>query len=85
MSDWRPKNWKNLFNPAAITVVDRNNKPISHYEAFEYGADALFEAVMEQRPSNEEIKLKIISCLYGGMDVSELQEWLKEKLLVKEK
>ena len=43
---WRPEDLKNPFSPAAITV--RNvfgGKPISHYEAFEYGADAMLEAL----------------------------------------
>lgn len=45
MKGWRPKRgWKNQFNPAAITVRDRNGKPISHHEAFEAGADAMYES-----------------------------------------
>ena len=46
---WRPEDLKNPFSPAAITV--RNvfgDKPISHYEAFEYGADAMLEALREK-------------------------------------
>ena len=42
----RPEGWTNLFHPAASTVKDRHNKPISHYDAFEYGADAMLESLL---------------------------------------
>ena len=44
---WRPENWKNPFNQAAIKVIGSDDKPISHYEACEYGADAILEALRE--------------------------------------
>ena len=87
MSDWennRPPDW-NAIVDARIKKV--NDFPIIHIgvrDNFEAGADALFEAIMKERPSNDEIKTKLIACLYGGSDVPELLEWLKEKLLVKE-
>jgi len=43
--NWRPEGYKNPFNPAAISVRDRNGKPISHYEACEAGADAMLGAL----------------------------------------
>ena len=36
----------NPFNPAAVTVKDRNGKPISHHEAFNLGADAQRETII---------------------------------------
>ena len=43
---WRPKDWKNPFNIAAVYARGNDNKPISHNEAYEYGADAILEALM---------------------------------------
>lgn len=84
MSDWRPeKEWVSQRSK----YFERNQPKTPYRETrqvdYEAGANAMYKAVMEQRPSNEEIRLKIISCLYGGSDVPELLEWLKEKLLVK--
>lgn len=44
--DWRPEKWENPFDPAAIRIKDRNGKPISHHEAFEAGANAMLEALL---------------------------------------
>jgi len=49
----------------------------------EAGADAMLKAIMEVRPSDSEIRIKIIETLYGGSSVPELEKWLKERLLVK--
>ena len=84
----RPPNWVEVVkaNVSRVGGFFNQDKPIiikQEREIFEAGADALFEAVMKERPSNDEIKTKLIACLYGGSDVPELLEWLKEKLLVK--
>lgn len=49
----------------------------------EAGADAILKAIMEARPSDGEIRVKIIEALYGGTSVPELENWLKERLLLK--
>ena len=46
MKPYRPEGWKNPFLKGAITVHGRDGKPISHNEAFEYGADAMLEFVL---------------------------------------
>ncbi|KKK63995.1 hypothetical protein LCGC14_2988660 [marine sediment metagenome] len=45
MSNWRPKELKNPFSVNASTVKDRNGKYISHHDAWEYGVDAILEAL----------------------------------------
>ena len=45
--NWRPLSWKNLFNPAAVFVRDSKNVPVSHHDAFELGADAMFVAALD--------------------------------------
>ncbi len=44
---WRPKEWENPLNPCAVEVRDRDNTPVSHYEIYELGADAMFEALFQ--------------------------------------
>ena len=83
MSDWknnRPENW---HTPVPDVSTTEDNYELGYRDGYEAGADALYKAVMKERPSNDEIKTKLIACLYGGSDVPELLEWLKEKLLVK--
>lgn len=42
----RPEGYKNPFDPAAVTVRGGNDgKPISHHQAFEYGADEMLKAL----------------------------------------
>lgn len=49
----------------------------------EAGADAMLKAIMKVRPSDGEIRVRIIEALYGGTSVPELENWLREKLLIK--
>jgi hypothetical protein len=49
MSNWRPEGLKNPFNRGAVVVMDRENKPVSHYDAWEAGADAMLEALKGDR------------------------------------
>ena len=41
------------------------------------------EKQLANRPSNAEIRMRIIDTLYGGMSVPDLQQWLEERLLAK--
>lgn len=41
------------------------------------------EKIKNNLPSFEEIRLKIADCQFGGMEVPQLREWLKENLLIK--
>lgn len=52
-------------------------------DAFEQGMDTMYEAIMKARPNDNEIRIRIIEALYGATSVPELEEWLKEKLLLK--
>jgi len=52
-------------------------------DAFERGMDAMSEAIMEARPSNDEIRVRIIEALYGATSIPQLEKWLKERLLLK--
>ena len=88
---WRPDNWNNpnpcVNCPEKLSGYAGKNcdlycGELRDYYSREDGADMMYLAVIAQCPSREEIKLKIIACLYGGMDVPELLEWLKEKLLI---
>jgi len=45
---WRPNDWENPFNITAPFARDRNDKPISHNEAYESGADAMLEALRKE-------------------------------------
>ena len=75
--NWRPKKgWKNPFNPAAIFIKDRNNKPVSHYDAFEEGADAMCKAKDEARRPVKEVRLKLIDVNFGYMSMSEFVDWM---------
>jgi len=48
---WRPKEgWDNPFNRAAIRAYGNDNKPISHHDAYEAGADAILKALKEDTP-----------------------------------
>lgn len=47
---------KNPFNPAAITARNTNGKPISHYDAYEEGADAMLEVL---RKKGEDVIMKL--------------------------
>lgn len=42
------------------------------------------EEQLDSRPSEDEIKIKIVDTLWGDMSVPELLKWLKEKLLIKD-
>jgi len=52
------------------------------YLSREDGADLMYLAFMAQRPSRDEIMVRIVDCLYGGSTVSDLLGWLKERLLI---
>jgi len=45
--------------------------------------DKDYKAIMESRPTEEEIKIRLLDPLLGGGSVPELLDWLKEKLLIK--
>ena len=57
----RPPNWKNPFSSAALSVRDREWKPVSHHDAYEAGADAMLKA------RNKEVRDKIL-CLDSELD-----------------
>ncbi len=82
MKSWRPDNWAELrlkFAEQNMPTPEGTSVALALLSAMEVGADAILEA----RPPAEEIKIRIIDTLYGGMSVPELETWLKEKLLIK--
>lgn len=63
-------------------IIETYGDDISLFSLTEDIAKAQLEKIVANRPSNKEIKMQIINCLYGGMSVPELERWLKEHLLV---
>lgn len=45
----------------------------------EWARDELLKLFDKPLPTNEEINIQIIHCLYGGMSVPELENWFREK------
>lgn len=79
MKNWinnRPEGWDSPYPSKPSFVAQR--------EAYEAGADALYKAIMEERPCEEEWRLKILAIEFGEISVPEFLEWLREKVLVKE-
>ena len=52
---FRPKGWKNPFSKSAVRAIGTDGKPISHHEAYEYGADEMLQSVKDllQKEANE--------------------------------
>jgi len=66
-----------------MPVPEETSVALGLLSAMEVGADAILEAIMEARPSDSEIRMRIIETLYGNSSVPALERWLKEKLLLK--
>lgn len=82
MKNWRPREdkWGEIITDA---IQSQCKDGMSIREIAEIGADAMYEAIMKARPSDGEIRVRIIEALYGGTSVPELERWLKEMLLIK--
>ena len=96
--NWRPKEgWKNPYDKASVEYLDRaslickmkdgtcmpNLIREAREHTFEAGADAMYEMIMKTRPSDDEIRVRIIEALYGAVSIPDFENWLKERLLLK--
>jgi len=83
---WRPENWQELVWNEIKRQLDMGVKE-TYTDEMEYyinvGADIMCKAIMKTRPSEEEIRIRIVDCLHGD-DTRGFLKWLKDKHLVKE-
>ena len=64
-------------------VYDKKNIARGGWTPDLYSVKLWEEFKKDNRPSNDEIKIRIVDTLYGGGDVPTLLKWLKDKLLTK--
>ena len=86
VNTWRPENWISEISFKEISKISPrlvSMMTIKEKKLYESGADAMYESVMKARPTEEEIKIRLLDPLLGGGSVPELLDWLKEKLLIR--
>lgn len=80
--NYRPEGWKNPHRKGSVHKPEDTYARMI-YLAYEAGADAMYEAIMKVRPSDSEIRVRIIEALYGAVSIPDFEKWLKERLLLK--
>lgn len=81
---YRPEGWEEQRDDWVDKVFDDTTTYSEDVEnSFEAGADAMYEAIAKARPSDDEIRIRIIEALYGAVSMPDFEKWLKERLLLK--